>query len=122
MLYHKIAIDNSFCNKLYPCAPIVRLVIFMLSRVIAGVLFLIKIESLFHGYLHHMPPIKSDICGQLLRYADLVPVVYFHHHVHWALYSNLDQPFCMSQQVVTCTVGPAIRNQDFSVSRVVIIG
>ena len=28
MLYHKIAIDNLFFNKLYPCAPIVRLVIF----------------------------------------------------------------------------------------------
>ena len=30
MLYHKIAIDSSFSNKLYPntCAPIVRLVIF----------------------------------------------------------------------------------------------
>ena len=28
MLYHKIARDNSFCNELYPCAPIVRLVIF----------------------------------------------------------------------------------------------
>ena len=28
MLYHKIAIDNSFCNNVYPCAPIVRLVIF----------------------------------------------------------------------------------------------
>ena len=25
MLYHKIAIDSSFCNKLYPCGPIVRL-------------------------------------------------------------------------------------------------
>ena len=30
MLYHKIAVDNSFCNKLYPCAPIVRLVIFII--------------------------------------------------------------------------------------------
>ena len=28
MLYHKIARDKSFCNELYPCAPIVRLVIF----------------------------------------------------------------------------------------------
>ena len=27
-LYHKIVIDSSFNNKLYPCAPIVRLVIF----------------------------------------------------------------------------------------------
>ena len=32
MLYHKIAIDNSFCNKLYPCTPIVRLVIFIFRR------------------------------------------------------------------------------------------
>ena len=29
-LYHKIAIDRSFSNKLYPCAPIVRLIIFFL--------------------------------------------------------------------------------------------
>ena len=29
MLYHRIARDSSFCNKLYPCAPIVRLVIFL---------------------------------------------------------------------------------------------
>ena len=29
MLYHKIAIDSSFSNKLYPCAPIVCLVIFL---------------------------------------------------------------------------------------------
>ena len=28
MLYHKIVIDSSFNNELYPCAPIVRLVIF----------------------------------------------------------------------------------------------
>ena len=28
MLYHKIAIDSLFSNKLYPCAPIVRLVFF----------------------------------------------------------------------------------------------
>ena len=28
MLYHKIAKDSSFSNELYPCAPIVRLVIF----------------------------------------------------------------------------------------------
>ena len=30
-LYHKIVIDSSFCNKFYPCAPIVRLVIFLLK-------------------------------------------------------------------------------------------
>ena len=29
MLYHKIVIDSSFSNELYPCAPIVRLVIFL---------------------------------------------------------------------------------------------
>ena len=29
MLYQKIVIDNSFNNELYPCAPIVRLVIFL---------------------------------------------------------------------------------------------
>ena len=29
MLYHKIAIDSFFSNKLYPCAPIVCLVIFI---------------------------------------------------------------------------------------------
>ena len=29
MLYHKIVIDSSFSNELYPCAPIVRLVIFV---------------------------------------------------------------------------------------------
>ena len=31
MLYHKIVIDSSFSNELYPCAPIVRLVIFCCS-------------------------------------------------------------------------------------------
>ena len=31
MLYHKIVIDSSFSNELYPCAPIVRLVIFFLK-------------------------------------------------------------------------------------------
>ena len=30
MLYHKIVIDSSFSNELYPCAPIVRLVIFFI--------------------------------------------------------------------------------------------
>ena len=34
MLYHKIVIDSSFSNELYPCAPIVRLVIF--SRLVAA--------------------------------------------------------------------------------------
>ena len=29
MLYHKIVIDSSFSNELYPCAPIVRLIIFL---------------------------------------------------------------------------------------------
>ena len=29
MLYHRIARDSSFCKKLYPCASIVRLVIFV---------------------------------------------------------------------------------------------
>ena len=29
ILYHRIARDSSFCNKLYQCAPIVRLVIFL---------------------------------------------------------------------------------------------
>ena len=28
ILYHKVARNSSFSNKLYPCAPIVRLVIF----------------------------------------------------------------------------------------------
>ena len=31
MLYHKIVIDSSFIIKLYPCAPIVRLVNFFLT-------------------------------------------------------------------------------------------
>ena len=31
MSYHKILIDRSFSNELYPCAPIVRLVIFISS-------------------------------------------------------------------------------------------
>ena len=30
MLYHKIVIDSSFSNELYPCAPIVRLITFYL--------------------------------------------------------------------------------------------
>ena len=34
MLYHKIARDKSFCNELYPCAPIVRLVIFSVLMVL----------------------------------------------------------------------------------------
>ena len=29
MLYHNFTIDRSFSNELYPCAPIVRLVIFL---------------------------------------------------------------------------------------------
>ena len=32
MLYHKIAIDSSFSNELYPCAPIVRLIIFFCEK------------------------------------------------------------------------------------------
>ena len=35
MLYHKIARDKSFCNELYPCAPIVRLVIFCIYTWVA---------------------------------------------------------------------------------------
>ena len=55
MLYHKIARDKSFCNELYPCAPIVRLVIFSyLFRVdnpVDHYLAYCIIQNLFHGAL-----------------------------------------------------------------------
>ena len=47
ILYHKIARGNSFCKKLYPCAPIVRLVIFLMptDQVMAFLCFISDDQS-----------------------------------------------------------------------------
>ena len=55
MLYHRIARDSSFCNKLYPCAPIVRLVIFLL--LLAIYLVLGKWQLLSHAKGHPNIPL-----------------------------------------------------------------
>ena len=36
ILYHKIATDSSFSNKLYPCTPFVCLVIFVLPSTLSS--------------------------------------------------------------------------------------
>ena len=47
MLYHRIARDSSFCKKLYPCASIVRLVIFVyhLTLILSHVRTIIQLPN-----------------------------------------------------------------------------
>ena len=67
MLYHKIAIDNFFCNKLHPCAPIVRLVIFLFNAAFPKRTYIILECSL----TDNQSPLTTKSCSYLLIYSNI---------------------------------------------------